>query len=554
MISPTSPGEAPGRAVEHPRTAVWLLAALVVLHVIPFWAFGYFPSQDGPSHIENSYALANYDDAGRAYREFYDVNWRPVPNWLSHATLALLMKLLPPLASERVLLTGYVVLFALGLLYFIRSTCGRGKDWPALVAFPLVSTYLLHMGFYNFVISVPLAFLAVGYWWRRRDAAPGWKSLTVLNLILTLVYFASVLSQAVALFCIIGLAALYYGWSRRQGIRRTLALAASLLPCCVLPLYFVLSSPREPSVPGGDPVRWRYLLGVEGLVSFDSAERYLGVALAAIVGGLAVLALARRPRWTPGDRGFLAVALALIAIYFVAPAKALGGGLLVQRLSLFPLIVILPWIGARVAGRVQAGAGLAAVALALVHLGISVQYYAALNRGLEEFTSGVGLVGSSETILPLTFDQKGEAERIRVYRHASSYYCLESGAISLSNYEGDKSYFPLMYKRELNPFLIMGRIESQRGTVSPQRYPRPIDWVLLWSAPDQFPAWPWIEANYELAHQRGDLKLFRRMAADAAPGAAGAGAAAADGGGPEPSREAPPGQARPVRGRRLREP
>jgi hypothetical protein len=488
--------------------AVLILAALVALHVVPFWAFRYFPSQDGPSHVENAYALAHYHEDGRVYGEFYDVNSRPVPNWLSHAALALLMKAFPPLASERLLLTGYVVLFAACMLYFVRSTCEGGKEWLALIAFPLVSTYLLHMGFYNFVISFPLSFFAVGYWWKRRDRAPGWKWVVLLNLILMLVYFSSVLSQAVAVLCILGLAALHYG----RNIRRTLLLAVCLLPSCALPLYFVLSSPGEPASPGGELVRWRYLVTVGALVSFDNAEQYVGLALAVIIGGLAVLALAKRPRWARSDRGFLVMACALVVLCFAAPVKALGGGLIVQRLSLFPLVIVLPWIGARVARPVRIGAGLAAVVIAVVHLGISLHYYALLNRGLEEFTSGVSLVGRNETILPLTFDQKGEAERIRVYRHASSYYCLGSGAISLSNYEADKTYFPLKYKRELNPFAIMGRIESQRGTVSPQRYPRPVDWVLLWSAPDRFPAWPWIEANYQLAHGQGDLKLYRRVA------------------------------------------
>ena len=221
--------------------AVWLLAALVVLHVVPFWAFRYFPSQDGPSHVENAFVLAHFYEGDRDYGQYLEVNARPVPNWLSHAVLASLMRVFPPLASEKMLLTGYVVLFALSMLYFINSTCGRSKEWLALVAFPLVSSRLVHMGFYNFVISVPLAFVAIGYWWRRRDAAPGWKWLAVLNLILVLTYFASVLSQVVALLCIIGLAAVHYG----SRVRRTLVLALSLLPSCGLPIYYAVSGLGE---------------------------------------------------------------------------------------------------------------------------------------------------------------------------------------------------------------------------------------------------------------------------------------------------------------------
>jgi len=496
--------------------ALWLLASLVVLHAAALWAFRYFPSQDGPSHLENAYVLANYHDQARAYSQYYQINPRPVPNWLTHAALAGLIKVAPPLAAERVLLTGYLVLFALCLVYFINSVRAPGGEWLALVGFPLASSHLLHMGFYNFVASVPLAFLAVGYWWRRRDRPADWRLLAVLNLLLVAVYFGSVLSQAVAIGSVVGLAALEYG--RRVG--RTLRLALGLLPACVLPVYFVLSSSGEPSGVGGDVARWRYLAGLGVLTSFDSAERYVGAGLAAVIGFLVVAALARRAGRTREGTGFLAAALALTALYFAAPGKALGGGLIVQRLSIFPALMILPWLALRSPRPLRVAAGIAAAALAVVHLAISVHYYGRLNRGLEEFTSGVSLVGSSETLLPLTFDQKGEAEAVRVYRHAASYYCLETGAISLANYEAAKTYFPLRYLAGLDPFAVMGRIESQRGTVNPQRYPRPIDWVLLWSAPGEFPARPWIEANCRLVHRQGRLALYRRVEGAAPAGRA----------------------------------
>jgi hypothetical protein len=154
--------------------------------------------------------------------------------------------------------------------------------------------------------------------------------------------------------------------------------------------------------------------------------------------------------------------------------------------------------------------GGAAVAIALVHFGITVHYYQVFNRGLEEFTSGVPLIEENATILPISFDHKGEAARIGVYRHAASYYCLSGGAIDLANYEGAKTYFPIKYKSSLDPFAIMGTIESQRGNIWPQKYPARIDYVLLWAAPVEFPCLSWIEKNYELIHSEGRLKLYRR--------------------------------------------
>jgi hypothetical protein len=37
-----------------------LFLALLALHVVPLWLFPFFPSQDGPSHLENAIILRNY--------------------------------------------------------------------------------------------------------------------------------------------------------------------------------------------------------------------------------------------------------------------------------------------------------------------------------------------------------------------------------------------------------------------------------------------------------------------------------------------------------------
>lgn len=155
-----------------------------------------------------------------------------------------------------------------------------------------------------------------------------------------------------------------------------------------------------------------------------------------------------------------------------------------------------------------------AVGICLVHLAVTMHYYQILNGGLAEYTSGIDLVGRGATILPVSFDHKGEAGRVGIYRHAVSYYSIARGAINLANYEADKDYFPLMYKRELNPFAAMGQVESQRGNLRPEKYPRRIDYMLLWSAPAEFPARGWIEENFDLVHSQGRLTLYRNRELD----------------------------------------
>jgi hypothetical protein len=79
----------------------WLIIALTLLHIVPIWLFTYFPSQDGPSHIENAYTLLHYFDHEASYNHYYYLNLDFVPNWLSHIELAFLMLFVSPLTAEK---------------------------------------------------------------------------------------------------------------------------------------------------------------------------------------------------------------------------------------------------------------------------------------------------------------------------------------------------------------------------------------------------------------------------------------------------------------------
>jgi hypothetical protein len=50
-----------------------LCLALIIMHLIPIWAFKYFPSQDGPAHINNANILHEYHDRS-VFREYYNLN------------------------------------------------------------------------------------------------------------------------------------------------------------------------------------------------------------------------------------------------------------------------------------------------------------------------------------------------------------------------------------------------------------------------------------------------------------------------------------------------
>ena len=149
----------------------WRSAFLVmmVLECAPFWVFRYFPSQDGPTHLHNASVLANYGSEV-IYRQYYRViPFQPAGNALTQVMLAAILKFTDPLLAEKLLLSGYVILFFLSFRYLL-SALTPYADCFSLFAGILVSNYFLDMGFWNFSYSICLLLFTLGYYvrWRQR--------------------------------------------------------------------------------------------------------------------------------------------------------------------------------------------------------------------------------------------------------------------------------------------------------------------------------------------------------------------------------------------------
>ena len=100
----------------------WIFYILLFLYLIPVWTSTYFPSQDGPVHLENARILILYGNSPYDLTsQFYELNTSQLSNWLIQLLLAALMSIFPILVAEKVVLSLYIIIFALTCLYLIRS-------------------------------------------------------------------------------------------------------------------------------------------------------------------------------------------------------------------------------------------------------------------------------------------------------------------------------------------------------------------------------------------------------------------------------------------------
>ncbi|MDE0019990.1 MAG: hypothetical protein OXT69_01220 [Candidatus Poribacteria bacterium] len=528
-----------------------LFAALILLHLIPIWAFPYFPSQDGPAHLNNANVLREYNHPDRSvFREYYVLNSNPEPNWTGHLALAGLMFLVPLLTAEKLLLSGYVVLLPLSARYAVRAVNPQNAGL-AFLSFPFIFNYLLHMGFYNFSYSLPFFFFVVGYWAKKQERF-GWREALIMALLWLALYFTHIFSVVTACAAI-GLAALMFTAfdlvNRLRGVppdgetpktsfwrlfaSRALVPFIALLPTALLVLNFL----NQKGVRRGEPLpvgfQWRRLRTLESLVSFHDYEVWLAISVAALFAALtAFLLLVKvlRWEWNRWD-ALLIVSAAYVYIYFIAPDWMSGGGFISHRMILFPYIALLLWAaGQRWPVWSKRTAQAAAAALAVAFLALNMRSYAQLNEYLEEYISAGDHVEPNTTLLPLCFSHQGRdendrimARRIGPFLHASGIIAAKKRIVEMDNYEGNTTYFPVLFRPEKNPFTHIGAIEAQPPQVDflsfNEKTGGTVDYVLLWQLRDLYHenAQKILEqldkGGYErifVSEPRGAAQLYRR--------------------------------------------
>jgi hypothetical protein len=550
---------AAGGSAPRDRLFAVVFPALLLLSVVPVWWFRFFPSQDGPAHLENAVALAEYGRPDRPlYQSLYTVNPYPDPNWSSHLVLAGLIRAgLPPLTAEKILLTVCLLGLPLAVWYAVRAV-RPDAGYVAALAVPFAASLFLHMGFYNFCGSLALFFILIGYWLQNRERF-GVVRAVVLAALALLTYFCHLVAVAAAGVVI---AVLSLAWTGRDLLAqrragrydlRTLGRAflsravlpfVAFLPAVVLGVWFTGRRGATPPAPQPPEPLYRQaleLLQLQGLVCYDKLEGLVSMALAAVflIVSAALLFRALAARKAPEGGAFLLVVAAFLVVYFAAPDELAGGSILKLRLSLLPYFGLLLWLAAQPPAAwlrttaLSAGAA-ATVLLLLLHW----NSYATLNGLLDEYASAAPAIRSQETVLPVSFSHTGrdaDGRNLTVYvgafRHAGGYLAAEREAASLLNYEAALGYFPLRYRPEVNPFVYLdaapkaahGGLEEAPPRVDIAGYEERtgvrVDCVLLWDLRDADrtkketqDVLKQLEGRFERAYvsPRGLVQVYRR--------------------------------------------
>jgi hypothetical protein len=531
-----------------------IFLALIVAHLVPLWAFQYFPSQDGPSHLNNANVIREYSHPElTVFREYYILNKQFNSNWLGHILLAGLMNMAPALIAEKILLSIYVIFLPISVRYALRAI-HPDSQFISFLVFPLIYNNTLHFGFYNFSMSLPVFFLFVGYWMKHQERFK-LREMGILTLLSVMLYFSHIVSLVMAWVMVTILAMwptiltfarqarehridLRASWNTFQSkalfpllsFFLTFTLVLSFLHKHPLAIAGAVSAPNQNELPQTFLQKFlRYVsrqiaewpdLGLTHLVSYQAEEI---LVVQALVAGFAILSIyliiskLLHRNFNCWDQ-FILVFVAYTIIYFITPESFSIAGFMHSRLILYPFFILILWFGAqhyhRILRKIIIGTSVSiAMTLVLIHS----MKYAEINDYLEEYLSGMHLIERNTTLLPLCFScspskmntADGRAGRnlthnIYSFLHASGYIAAERRIVEFTNYEANTSVFPTQFRPNLNPYQNIGNFENLPSKIDFLNYPLHtggrVDYVLVWDV-----------TKWQINHDENTKSIFKQL-------------------------------------------
>ena len=488
------PEVAPGDRLDarHRRRLRRLFFGLAALYLLPLLAAPYLPTTDGPSHTYNAWILrqlGNEADYPR-FAEHYEANLRPYPNWGGHAVLLGLMYAVPPVAAEKLLAGGCVLLLVGGVWYLARSL-RPGDPWPVLLAFPFAYNRFFAYGFYNFSLGVAAALFTIGFWWRRREQLD-LRSAVGVNALLWVCWFCHLFCFGMALLAI---AVLWAATLRPGTWRRHLLHVPLLAPQVLLPIWFL-------RVQGGGPeaVQSSFAELLDGIVrpkilhSYSGFQLTLANVLAAVLLALLLLTLHRTfsRRRVAGDASrddspaFLVLLGAILALYFWGLEGIARGSLMTGRASLFFYLVLIAWLAPGLAGPARRLAIALLATIAVANVAYLTRWYSMLGEEVRRFVAGLETVPADTRVMTLLFRRYEPTAGIDYTSHSTAYAAIAKGLVDWDNYEAKEPHFPVRFRNGVE-LPDIERVHVDPAAFRPSINRPTVDAVYTWQMPSRHP-------------------------------------------------------------------
>ena len=467
---------------------------LLIAHIGLVWWLPYLPTQDGPSHIYNLVILHDLLNGGKEWGHFFSYQLRPIPNLGFIILTYPLLSFFTPLVVERIFISVYIILLGVSVPTFLRTF-----DKPSLPAsffiFPLIFNYTLLMGFYSYIVAVPMFLLALSFAWRIRNSSPFCKFVCFNALGFTIFYFHLIpfvffilslmiitmvestgykkkFNNLLKLLVIISPSILNFIYYFRLGTSRLLPDFSYLLyfPHFVRLLTEFLFFSTVNFLP------WQILPAslftfLIVLLSYHSGKNIYGRKMQ---GG----------NVTSSEKVLLYLTLLLIFIYLFAPFSFGGGLYFNERLPWVILLIALPLLQIPESVIFRRITSYAIMGIASIFLVFNAVILRQQSGKIEEFLSGFHMELPKGALVMSYKPKDPQKTTVDILLHTASYYGIFKGCVDIGNYEAATDIFPVRFNKTMPATPPERQISYKAKTINWASYPA-IEYLLGWEIDDK---------------------------------------------------------------------
>jgi hypothetical protein len=418
------------------KRAFWLF---FLIHLIPVWGPSWFYTYDGPAHLHNARQMWEIIFNHNTFlQQYYVLNTLP-DNWLVHSILMLLQSITGMMLAEKLLVTGYMILFAWGFRKWMRQLDAPMLSWWV---FTFIFFYNFYLGQYSFAFSVAL-FPWFLWSWQAFATSSNAKKLAISGVFLLLLYLTHIVSFLTA-GLVAGLLSLGYPIHHRLKRHNLLAyLGLISLPGLVLSIgFFSQNAPSNMNswLPLSEKLHW--LINFRSLIVFSFAkEEKITLAIAAIFWVWTIWSIYKTRMAQKTQKVWLMCWLACLLLFLTLPDMASGGGFISSRLHILMLLIWAAFLAAmnKDYRKFTKAWGLVLfmnLYLLVFYTKTSIHY----GKVMYDFQNTVAQIDPNSIVLSLNYSEDW------FLPHLTESVSLNSPALMLNNYEAQNNYFPLRWQ------------------------------------------------------------------------------------------------------------
>jgi len=467
----------------------------IFAHIILVWILPYFPSQDGPSHIYNLVILKDLLNGGKEWGNFFTYELRAVPNLAFTLLCYPLLQFFSPLIVEKLFISIYIVLMGAGV-YFFLHTFNKASLLFIFLVFPVLFNFNLLMGFYSYVVSVPLFLIAFSISWKIRDRSTVCKFIFInlAGLIIFYFHIISFMLFLLSLFCI----TIVQFKGLKKIVFNQIKLISMISPS-LLVLFLYLAESTKSFIPDFSYLsslsRFIYLrndLFFFSMVTFSPWQMFTGfiftgLFLCFFILSLYILFKDPNKGWvtyrdiSASDKVLFSLSCLLVLIYFLTPFRFGGGDFFNQRFPWVIFLILLPLMRINKKFLSERFVLLSIVSVAILFFAFNSVILWQQSSKVQKFLSGLN-ADIPKGAYVMTYkkrEPKAGMPRVDVLMHAASYYGIFNRCVDIGNYETGLDYFPVKFKDTVPRFPSLDQIAYKSETINWFDYPS-IQYVLGW--------------------------------------------------------------------------